>query len=56
MVGWIGDTLDLKSGMLFIFLMLAYILSVSIWARPLVKNEVISLKRRRKSTIEVADV
>ena len=55
-VGWIGDTLDLKSGMLFIFLMLAYILSVSIWARPLVKNEVISLKRRRKSTIEVADV
>lgn len=47
-VGWIGDMTDLRTGMMFLFLMLAYIFSIGFWARPLVKNEVISLKKFRK--------
>ncbi|WP_026898212.1 MFS transporter [Daejeonella oryzae] len=43
-IGWIGDLVGLKAGMTFMFVPLLYIVSVGFWAKPLVNNEVISLK------------
>jgi hypothetical protein len=48
----LGDWLGLKTAMLAVFVTLAYILGISVWARPLVKNEVLELgtpMRRRLS-------
>jgi len=48
-VGWIGDHWELQSGMLFLYLTLAYILSIGFWANPLVKNQTIQQARKLKS-------
>ncbi len=48
LIGFISDLSSLKIGMLFIFITLGYIFSISIWAKPLVKNETISLRRKKK--------
>lgn len=45
LIGLIGDVASLKTGMLILFLSLAYIYSIGIWAKPLVKNETIRLKK-----------
>ena len=44
LIGGIADLVSLKVGMLFIFVTLAYIFSIGVWARPLVANKTISLK------------
>jgi len=44
LIGFISDFTSLKTGMLFLFIPLAYIFSISIWAEPLVKNKTINLK------------
>jgi fucose permease len=45
LIGAIGDLISLKVGMLFNFVTLAYIFSIGVWAKPLVKNATIkSLK------------
>ena len=44
-VGIIGDWLSLKSGMYFLLVPLAFILSIGFWARPLVNNKTLSFKR-----------
>jgi len=38
-VGVLGDAVGLRAAMCTVFLTLAYILGVSLWARPLVRNE-----------------
>ncbi len=43
-VGWLGDSFGLKSGMLFLFLTLGYILSIGFWSKPLINNEIIGSK------------
>ena len=43
-IGWLGDTFGLKVGMMFIYITLAYILFIGIWANPLITNETIKLK------------
>jgi fucose permease len=45
-VGWLGDLVGLRLGMLFLYLTLGYVLSIGFWARPLIANATISLKRR----------
>ncbi len=45
LIGFISDFTSLKTGMLFLFLSLAFIYSIGIWAKPLVKNETIRLKK-----------
>ncbi len=40
-IGYLADFIGLRFGMLFIFITLGYILSVSFWANPLIKNETI---------------
>ena len=44
LIGAISDIASLKIGMLFIFVTLGYILSLSFWAKPLVNNKTVSLK------------
>ena len=41
LIGAISDLISLKVGMMFIFVTLSYILSISFWAKPLVKNATI---------------
>lgn len=43
-VGWLGDMFGLRVGMLFLYLTLGYILSIGIWARPLITNKTLSSK------------
>jgi fucose permease len=43
-VGVLGDAFGLRIGMSFVFLTLSYILSLSFWANPLVKNKTIRFK------------
>jgi len=46
-IGWLGDRLGLRFGMTFLYLTLAYILSVGLWARPLIANATISLRKKK---------
>ncbi len=43
-VGWIGDNIGLRFGMLFLFIPLAYILSIGFWSKPLINNQTVSKK------------
>ncbi|MDX1362600.1 MFS transporter [Arenibacter latericius] len=43
-VGTIGDAINLRVGMLFLYLTLSFIFSIGYWANPLIKNETIKLK------------
>ena len=38
-VGAIGDTFGLKTGMLFLVITLLFILSIGFWAKPLINNK-----------------
>jgi fucose permease len=44
-IGWLGDTFGLRTGMMFIYVTLAYIFFIGIWANPLITNETIKLKK-----------
>ncbi|MGB2759757.1 MAG: MFS transporter, partial [Maribacter stanieri] len=44
-VGGLGEMMTLKSGMFFLIIPLAFILSIGFWAKPLVNNKTISLKK-----------
>ncbi len=46
-VGILGDAIGLRGGMTFVFITLSYILSISFWAKPLIKNKTISFKPER---------
>jgi len=45
-VGGLGDLFGLRTGMLFLYLAMAYILSIGIWAKPLIKNVTIQMKKQ----------
>jgi fucose permease len=47
-IGWLGDHFGLRSAMNLILVTLAYIISISFWARPLTRNETVW---RRKAAI-----
>lgn len=44
-VGSIGDYWGLRTGMLFLYLTLGYILSVGFWANPIIKNKTIRMQK-----------
>ena len=48
-IGWVGDLISLRVGMLLLFVTSGYILSIGFWAKPLITNKVIS---RREYKIE----
>ncbi len=45
-VGFIGDLFSLKIGMMFLLIPLLFILSIGFWAKPLVNNSTIRLKKK----------
>jgi fucose permease len=45
-VGGLGDLFGLRNGMLFLYVSLGYILSVGFWAKPLISNVTIDLRRK----------
>jgi FHS family L-fucose permease-like MFS transporter len=46
-IGWLGDRFGLRTGMFFLYLTLGYILSIGIWARPLITNETIFNRKKK---------
>jgi len=49
-IGWIGDRWGLQTGMLLIYITLAYILSIGFWARPFITNKTVSLSFFKRKT------
>ena len=45
LIGFLGGLLGLRQGMFVLYLTLGYILSIGIWARPLIANKTIALKK-----------
>lgn len=48
-IGWIGDHAGLRTGMLLLYLTLGYILSIGIWARPLIQNKTLDLQKKHEA-------
>ena len=46
LIGMLSDVTSLKTGILLVFVALAYIFSLSFWAKPIIKNKVINLKKK----------
>jgi len=47
LIGFISDLTSLKVGMFFNFILLVYILSIGFWAKPLINNKTIDLKKKK---------
>ncbi len=47
-IGWLGDMFGLRTGMFFLYITLGYLLSIGIWAKPLIVNETISSKKEKR--------
>jgi fucose permease len=47
-IGWLGDNIGLRDAMFLILLLLAYIISISFWARPLTRNETVWNRKAAK--------
>lgn len=48
LIGFVSDIASLKTGMLLVFVALVYILSISFWAKPIIKNKTIGLSKAKK--------
>ena len=48
-VGALGDVFGLKTGMLFLFITLSFILSIGFWSKPLINNETLLSTSRKKN-------
>ena len=46
LIGRLGDAFGLRQGLLVLYLTLGYILSIGIWARPLIANETLAMKKK----------
>jgi len=44
-IGWLGDLFGLKTGMLFLYLTMGYILLIGFWAKPIISNKTIFDKK-----------
>ena len=51
LVGMLGDRIGLRGALTVLFVCVGYILSIGLWAKPLVRNETISFRRRRKEAV-----
>ena len=47
LIGFISDMTSLKIGMFFNFILLAYILSIGFWAKPIITNKTVSFKTKK---------
>ena len=46
-IGALGDLIGLRGGMTFIYLTLGFIFSIGFWAKPLINNKTVSLKKNQ---------
>lgn len=46
LIGFLSDLTSLRTGMILVFVALGYIFSLSLWAKPIIKNKTISLKKK----------
>ena len=53
-VGALGDAFGLRQGMFFLYLTLGYILSIGLWAKPLIANETIADKKKKRTEAQAA--
>jgi fucose permease len=44
LIGALSDIVSLRAGMMFLFVTLSYILSISFWAKPIINNKTVSIK------------
>ena len=51
-IGWLGDHFGLRIGMYFLYGTLGFILSIGFWAKPIIQNKTITLKFRKKTTLQ----
>jgi MFS transporter, FHS family, L-fucose permease len=49
LIGRLGDAFGLRQGMLVLYLTLGYILSIGLWARPLVANKTVRLRKKAEA-------
>jgi len=47
LIGRLGDGLGLRQGMFVLYLTLGYILSIGLWAKPLIANKTVRLRKRK---------
>ena len=47
LIGFVSDLTSLKTGMLLNFVALLFVFSISIWAKPIIKNKTISFKKSK---------
>ncbi len=48
-IGRLGDVLGLRQGMFVLYLTLGYIFSIGLWARPLIANETIAMRKKKEA-------
>lgn len=46
-IGFLGGLVGLRQGMFLLYLTLGYILSIGVWARPLIVNETMAMKKKK---------
>lgn len=47
-IGWLGDQVGLRNGMLFLYLTMGYIMMIGFWAKPIVGNKTIFVSQRKR--------
>ncbi len=50
-IGWLGDHIGLRYGMCFLYATMGFILSIGFWAKPIVTNKTIRLRKKKIQTI-----
>ena len=51
-IGWLGDHLGLRSGMVFLYITLGYILSIGFWAKPIITNKTVQLFNKKEPGVK----
>jgi FHS family L-fucose permease-like MFS transporter len=51
-IGWLGDHLGLRSGMVFLYITLGYILSIGFWAKPIITNKTVQLFNKKEPVVK----
>jgi fucose permease len=50
-IGWLGDQIGLRYGMCFLYATMGFILSIGFWAKPIITNKTIRLRKKKVQTI-----
>ncbi len=49
LIGFLGGLVGLRQGMFVLYLTLGYILSIGLWAKPLIANETMAMKKKKEA-------